>query len=80
MKIVKPEKLERLVSNRIKQLRLAAGLSQAGLADAIEAHAPYISDLERGIKSPSVGMCAKLAEALGCEPEDLFTENCELVA
>jgi transcriptional regulator with XRE-family HTH domain len=72
--------LELLVSERIKKLRIAAGLSQSALANAIEAHAPYISDLERGVKSPSIGMCAKLADALGCEPEDLFSEKCELVA
>lgn len=77
---MKPEQLESIVSHRIRDLRLLRGMTQQDLAEAIGVHAPHISDLERGIKSPTVGTLAKLAEALDVEPEALLSENCQMVA
>ncbi len=77
---MKPEQLEKRVSTRIRDLRIARDMTQADLAKKLHTQAPYISDIERGIRSPGVAMVAKLAEALGVEPEEIFSEVCELVA
>src|SRR5579859_815255 len=49
----------------LKELRIAAGLTQEGLADKAKLSARLISDLERGvIKSPRRQTVALLADAL----------------
>lgn len=45
-------------------LRRQRGLSQDALADATDLSRPYISQLERSLKSPSLRIVARLAEAL----------------
>ena len=48
----------------IKNLRLVRELTQNNLADRINTERSHISDIERGIKSPSLPMILRLAEAL----------------
>lgn len=48
----------------IKNLRLARELTQNDVADMINSERSHISDIERGIKSPSLSMIFRLAEAL----------------
>jgi transcriptional regulator with XRE-family HTH domain len=48
----------------IKNLRLARELTQNDIADMINSERSHISDIERGIKSPSLSMIFRLAEAL----------------
>lgn len=45
--------------------RKRLGLTQEGLADACGIHTTYVSQLERGLKSPTVRVLRKLAFALG---------------
>lgn len=45
----------------IKNLRLERGLTQNNLADIINSERSHISDIERGIKSPSLAMVFRLA-------------------
>jgi len=49
----------------LRTLRRRRGLSQEALADATDLSRPYISQLERGLKSPSLRTLGRLAEALG---------------
>ena len=51
----------------LRQKRLEAGLSQESLAHAAEMSPRYLSDLERGRKSPSVRMLKRLADALSTQ-------------
>ena len=48
----------------IRAKREAAGLSQEALADAANLHRTYISMLERGERTPSLGTVLLLARAL----------------
>lgn len=48
----------------ISQLRRNAGLSQEALADRAGVHRTYISQIERGLKSPTLSVLMKLAAAL----------------
>lgn len=74
-----PEQLESLVSQRIRDLRIHRGMTQSELAEKIGSKKPHISDLELGKTSPGLGVIAKLAQALGVEPEEILSESCELV-
>ena len=58
---------------RIKELREAAGLTQAELAMLSLKSVETISNFERGKTLPSVRTLVALARHLGCSPADLFT-------
>src|SRR4051794_7660232 len=55
-----------IFGRRLRELRLARDLSQYALADLCGSHKPFISELERGVKVPSLTMILRLAEALDC--------------
>jgi transcriptional regulator with XRE-family HTH domain len=56
---------------RLRELRTARDLSQYALADLCGSHKPFISELERGVKVPSLTMILRLAQALDCRVYDL---------
>ena len=56
----------------LREMRTARGLTQAQLADLARTNKPFISNLERGLTTPSLGMLLRLAEALECRPSDLI--------
>lgn len=49
----------------LRELRLEKGLSQEELAYRADLHRTYISQIERGLKSPSLRALEKIADALG---------------
>jgi Predicted transcriptional regulators len=53
------------LGRRLRQARLELGLSGTELARRIGKSQPYISDLERGQRTPSLSTLAALAQALG---------------
>ncbi len=55
----------------LREVRLKRGLSQRALADRCESNIPYISELERGLKVPTLTMILRLAAALDCRVRDL---------
>ena len=57
---------------RIKELRLAAGRTQAQLAEALEVQTETISRLERGHSLPSVETMLRIAKALDTDLSRLF--------
>jgi transcriptional regulator with XRE-family HTH domain len=57
---------------RLRELRTERGLSQTALANLCGSNHPFISELERGVKVPSLTMILRLAEALECRPTDLI--------
>jgi transcriptional regulator with XRE-family HTH domain len=61
-----------LVARNIRRLRVAAGLSQEGLALEAEIDRSYMSRLERGIENPTVGVLDKIAKALRQPIGELF--------
>ncbi len=57
---------------RVKELRLATGLSQEAFADMSGFARSYMSRLERGKANPSLDAIQTLADALGVEVLELF--------
>ncbi len=58
----------------VRDRRLKRGLSQERLADIAGLHRTYVSLLERGLRTPSLYVIAKLAEALETTITDLVYE------
>ena len=55
---------EALLGKEIAKLRRRNGLSQEELGFRAEVHRTYISQLERGLKSPTLNVILKFAKAL----------------
>lgn len=62
-----------LFGARLRELRTARGLTQPDIAALVGTSASNISDLERGIKVPTLTTVAKLADALECAVSELVT-------
>jgi transcriptional regulator with XRE-family HTH domain len=60
-----------LFGARLRELRIARGLTQPEIAQRVGTSASNISDLERGIKVPTLTTVARLADALDCNVTDL---------
>lgn len=58
--------------NRIRELRLEAGLSQQALGDRVGVSKMTISDLERGEMRLDLDYMRRIAQALGVMPADLI--------
>ena len=58
------QELDRLVGIQIQLLRLSKGWSQEYLAEKSSLHRTYISQLERGLKSPSIRVLFQITSAL----------------
>jgi DNA-binding XRE family transcriptional regulator len=56
----------------IARLREAAGISQEELAERAGVHRTYISQLERGIKSPTLNILVKVSGSLGVRASELI--------
>lgn len=56
----------------LRELRLTRGLTQSELADLARTSKPFISNLERGRTTPTLGMLLRLAEALDRRPSELM--------
>lgn len=72
---VQPDELVLVFADNVRRRRLELGLTQADLAERIGAHPPYISDIERGIKSPFLGNIARFAKALKTTPQKLLEKR-----
>lgn len=60
-----------LFGARLRELRVARGFTQPDIAARVGTSASNISDLERGIKVPTLTTVARLADALECNVSDL---------
>ncbi len=58
------QELDKLVGIQIQLLRLSKGWSQEYLAEKSSLHRTYISQLERGLKSPSIRVLFQITSAL----------------
>lgn len=57
---------------RVKELRLASGLSQEAFADHASIARSYMSRIERGMANPSLDAIEGLADALGVDVSAFF--------
>jgi len=65
-------KMKATFGQRVRELRMAKGLSQEALALACDLDRSYISGVERGERNVSLGNIRKIAAALGVPARDLF--------
>ena len=64
--------LRKRFGDRVKELRLASGLSQEAFADRCGFARSYMSRIERGAGNPSLDAIEVLAVGLGVEVQTLF--------
>lgn len=65
---------EKILGRTIAEQRRKANLTQENLADLCELHSTYISQLERGMKSPTVRVLRDIAKALGTSASKLLAK------
>jgi len=58
----------------IAGLRQSSGFSQEELADRAAIHRTYVSQIERGLKSPTIVMLLRLAKALNTTPSRILRQ------
>lgn len=60
------------VATTVRELRLEKGLSQEKLADKIDSHQVYISEIEQGKKLPSLSVLYRISQTFGLSFSDLI--------
>jgi len=64
---------EKTVGKTIHDLRTENNMSQEKLAEAIDSHQVYISEIERGLKLPSLYVLFNIAKAFGMTLTELVS-------
>jgi transcriptional regulator with XRE-family HTH domain len=64
---------EALFGQEVARLRKVLGISQEELAFRAEVHRTYISQLERGLKSPTLSVILKVSRALKASASKLVS-------
>ncbi len=68
----KSKEITVLFGQRVKALRLQAGLSQEAFADKCGLDRTYISGIERGVRNPTLEVIVVIADGLEIELAILF--------
>lgn len=63
-----------LFGRRLREIRKERGLTQEALAESADLSGNYISDLELGLKVPSLTILVQLSQALGVATPDLLVD------
>ena len=58
--------------SNLRKLREEQGLSQEAFAEEAGLHRTYVSDIERGVRNPTIVVVDKIARALGVKPGHLL--------
>jgi transcriptional regulator with XRE-family HTH domain len=66
------DKVNSKLGKVISSLRQSAGLSQEELAERASIHRTYVSQIERGLKSPTIAVLLKLSKALKTTPSKIM--------
>lgn len=61
-----------MIGDELRKARLAAGLTQEGLALEANVDRSYVSELEHDKKSPTVDMLFRLCRVLQIRPSELI--------
>jgi transcriptional regulator with XRE-family HTH domain len=69
------EDVRRIVGRNVKRLRVAAGISQAELAERMGVDRVYVSGLELGQRNPTVVTLWHITKALGVKLRSFFDEE-----
>jgi transcriptional regulator with XRE-family HTH domain len=68
-------KLQSVLGSKIRTLRLAAGITQAALADRCGLFRTHVSRIECGTANPTLTAIVAIARALEVEPAVLLIDN-----
>jgi transcriptional regulator with XRE-family HTH domain len=68
-----PDRVVSQLGKRIAELRRSCGLSQGDLAAKLRSTPQWVSQLERGTRSPTVHTLVKIANALAVTLADLLS-------
>lgn len=68
----RPSIADQAAARVVREVRVAAGLSQEALAEAAGLHRTYISLLERARRSPSLSTLDAIGRALCFEPSKIY--------
>lgn len=68
------EKEFKIIGNRIKMLRLQAGIMQTTMAKAIGMSQTNLSNVESGRTATTIQVLLKIREVLGCKMSDFFVD------
>lgn len=68
----KSKEITVLFGQRVKALRLQAGLSQEAFADKCGLDRTYISGIERGVRNPTLEVIGVIADGLEIDFKTLF--------
>lgn len=66
-----PREQGEIFGPHLRALRIARGLTQADLAERAETNTMFISKLERGVTTPTIGTLVRLGRALDCRVAEL---------
>lgn len=69
------DEIDRLVARRVKQERLAAGVTQRELAEAVGVVTQQVQKYEAGVDRIKAGQLWLMAERIGVPIGDLFRED-----
>jgi putative transcriptional regulator len=64
-----------VITNRVKELRVARGWTQEQLADAVGVSRQSINSIERDRYVPSLPLALTFARVFGCSTDEIFTLN-----
>jgi transcriptional regulator with XRE-family HTH domain len=64
--------VKKRLGTNLRRLREAKGLSQEAFAFEAGIHRTYVSDIERGARSPTITVVENLAAALGVTASELL--------
>jgi len=64
--------IHRRFGNKVRQLRLRAGMTQEQLGEAVELSPVSVSNIERGVHAPAFRKLEAFARALQVELHELF--------
>jgi transcriptional regulator with XRE-family HTH domain len=60
------------LGRNVRRLREGKALSQKAFADEAGIHRTYVSDIERGVRNPTITVVERLAVALGMSAGELL--------
>jgi transcriptional regulator with XRE-family HTH domain len=64
--------IRKRLGRNVRRLREEKGWSQEAFADEVGIHRTYVSDIERGVRNPTIIVVEKLAKPLGIAPGSLL--------
>jgi transcriptional regulator with XRE-family HTH domain len=71
---IRQSEIVRLFAARLREVRLARGMTQAELARQADVTVSHLSRLESGAAAPGIDLVARLAQSLGTTVADLLQQ------